>query len=349
MPTLDEVLDEMNFRNESKERKERTERTNHFYFSAVFHCFRFAWLKGRGHKCNHGLVVKDCEACRFDSGDSEPGVATEERLRAMYAEVLNYGKPDGPILNDVRFSVPIPVEWQEEEESQKKPGKYILRNKKSVAYLVGKSDTVIQGDNQRVVGFTELKTPRSYFVVDKITKLTRSLGTKRVPLTIAGIQEPQNPGGVMSLPQVAQLAIGAHVLRMQGRQPDLAVLQTVSRAKYREHLEVVVTPEEYEYLYTMALWWVREAHINNQFDEMPAPEFFTGYDCNVCPFSGACAEENKRTGQERVMHPIVPGIQARIEALHDVPEKTGVVAGVQKKGRKKGVGTAQVAAGPGGA
>jgi hypothetical protein len=331
MPSIDEVLDEMNQLNDWEE---RTARLDHFYFSGLFKCFRFDWYKSRKYPCNHGKPVNDCEVCRFDSGKSEAGVGTENSIRRLYATVLNYGRTDGPILNDIRFSIPIEVSWVEEEESQKKPGKYIARNKKATVYLVGKTDTVIQGDNQRVVGFTELKTPQSYFVVEKIKKVTESLGTKRVPLTIAGIQEDDNPRGIVSLPQVAQMAVGAFVLHKQGRTPDVAVLQTVSRANYREHIEVVVTPEEYGFLYDLALWWVREAHINRQFDSPPAPEFFTGYDCTYCPFSDECIKENKRTGQQRVIHPMVPGIDGRIKALHAQPVQQSAVDSEPPSGQK---------------
>lgn len=327
LPTLDEVLDEMNGKDDWEPRTGQ-----HYYFSNILRCFREAWLKSKGWNCDHELKPDDCAICRFDAGKAQPGIGTENSIRRLYAEVLNYGRLDGPILNDVRFSVPITVEWVEEEESQKKPGKYIARNKKATVYLIGKTDTIIQGDNQRVIGFTELKTPIFMFP-SNISKLTKALGTKRIPLSLAGILEPDNPSGVVYLPQLVQMAIGAKVLDLQGRRPELAVLQTVSRANYRDHIEVIVTPEEYSYLYDMALWWVREAHINLQFDEMPSPEFFTGKQCEYCSFQKACEAENRRTGELRVMHPTIPGIQARIEALHATEEKP-TIAAPSKKGKK---------------
>ncbi len=309
MPTLDEVLDEVNAQNDYEARP------NSYHFSNLMRCFRWQWYKAKKVPCYHGQQPDECPTCRFDAGKAEPGVSTEDGIRRLYAKVLNWGRLDGPILNDVRFSIPIQVEWQEEEESEKKPGKYILRNRKTTVYLTGKSDTLIQGDNGRIIGFTEVKSPIFMFPKD-ITKKTNAFGTKRLPLTIAGIEEPDNPDGVVSLHQLTQAGVGMKVLEASGRAPETGLLQTISRANYRDHIEVVITPEEWNFLYEQAVWYVRENHINIQFDEPPAPEFFLGWECGYCPFQKACEDQNRRSGESRVIHPTVPGIQSRIEALH---------------------------------
>jgi hypothetical protein len=330
MPTLDEVLDEIT------DADDYEQRPGAYHFSNLMRCFRWQWYKQRGQPCGHGLPVKECKTCRFDGGKSEPGHAAEAGIRKVYAQVLNRGNPDGPILNDMRFSIPIEVTWVEEEESQKKPGKYIARNKKQTVYLTGKSDTLIQGDNGTIIGFTELKTPANEFFPKKITKKTEAYGTKRLPLTLAGIQEPDNPDGCVSLHQLTQAGVGMKVLEVNGRKPETGVLQTVSRSNWRDHIEVVLTPEEWSFLYDLAVWYVKEMHINAQFDEPPAPEFFLGWECGFCSYAGACAEENKRTGQDRVIHPTVPGIQGRIEALHGEKPATDVAGSQEAKPARKG-------------
>ncbi len=309
VPSLDEVLDEI-ARLDTWQDKE-----NHYYFSAVLKCFRRMWYEGRGVPCDHGLAIRECKICRFDPGKSEPGHATEQHIRALFSRVLNYGKPDGPVLNDVRFSVPVPVEWSYEEESQKKPGKYIVRTKQATVYIVGKSDTIIAGDNLTVKQFEENKSPIFSFPA-KARRLSEKLGTKRIPLSLAGITEPDDPEGVVSLNQVTQLAIGCKILETRGTPPETAILRTVDRGNYRDHIEVVVTSEEWNFLYDLAIWWVKEHHSNLQFDEPPEPQFFAGYECKYCPVQKRCADDNRRLGQERVIHPVVPGISARIEALH---------------------------------
>lgn len=329
MPSLDEMLDEIS------ENDDYETRPGSYHFSNLMRCFRWQWYKLKDTPCDCGVPIKQCKTHRFDAGKSKPGVAAEDGIRKLYADILNYGRHDGPILNDVRFSIPIEVTWVEEEESTKKPGKYIARNKKQTVYLTGKSDTLIQGDNGTIIGFTELKTPINEFFPKKITNLTEAYGTKRLPLTLAGIQEPDNPKGVVSLHQLTQAGVGMKVLELHGRKPEMGVLQTVSRSNWRDHIEVVITPEEWSFLYDLAVWYVKEAHINAQFDEPPAPEFFLGWECGYCPFNARCAAENKRSGQERVIHPTVPGLQGRIEALHDeAPRKILSDKNAAKKGSK---------------
>lgn len=325
LPTLDEVLDEIT------DVDDYETKPNAYHFSNLMRCFRWQHYKGNKRPCDHGLQVNECKVCRFDAGKSKPGVATEAGIRQLYAEILNHGKVEGPILNDMRFSIPIEVSWEEEEESEKKPGKYIVRNRKQVVVLSGKSDTIIQGDNGRIIGFTELKTPFTENFSKEIKNLTKSYGTKRLPLTIAGIK----PEGVVSLNQLVQAAVGMKALELNSRAPETGVLQTVSRSNYRDHIEIVITPEEWNLLYDMAIWYVKELHIDMQFDEPPAPEFFLGWECGLCPFKAACAEENKRTDQQRVIHPIVPGLQGRLEALHVHKDaKPTIEAPKAKKARK---------------
>jgi len=311
-PSLDEVLDEMNRRNTWKGKPGR------YYFSAMMKCFRQAWYKEKGIPCDCGKDPDQCPEHRFDAGKSEPGKSTEDGIRRMYAEVLNFGLVDGPILNDQRFSVPIDVEW--EDEVMDEAGKWRREKRRERVHIIGKSDLLVQGDNQSILAFTEIKSPISAFK-RKMTDLTTAMGSKVVPLSVAGVTEPENPDGVCSLSQLVQLAIGVKVLKEQGRAPHTARLITVSRSQYRDHIEVLVSPEEIDHLYDLAVWWTTEHHVNLQFDEPPAPRFFEGWACRYCAFAKRCKDQAKKDGVALTMHPVVPGLQRRLDALHGPSEE----------------------------
>ena len=306
VPPISEVLERRHDagRYESK-------RNNQFNASSFMTCFRMEWFRRRKLPCDHDLDPHDCMVCRFSRGKAMPGNATEDQLRQLLAEELNDGK-EGVVLNDLRFSEVVDVEWEEDDDGK-------VQVKQGQAVMVSKADPTIIGDNLRVLTQYEVKSPIKQFH-SKFTNLTKQHGD-RVPLSIAGVDEPENKKGACSVHHLTQLAFTCHKLRQVGNTPKMAILLNVSRANFEDNIEVVITPDQNEHLYNLAKWWVVEAYINDQFDEPPPPEFFKTWECGVaCSYPRRCNDINEATGEKNTMHPIMYGLNERLKRAEPFEE-----------------------------
>lgn len=313
---IDDILEIMMQRDE-----DRSIYPGRYYFSKIFSCFRKEGWKEQRRACDHGIDdLEKCETCRFDAGKSEPGHASEDHLQHLMEQVYTKGKP-GSVLKDMRISVAL------EAECEDKDGKGVVET----IYIIGKTDTLVMGDNFEVLEFNELKTP--IFWPAKKNAFIKTHG-KVVPLFLAGIEEPTCNDGIVNVNNAIQLAVGVHILRKNGLKVRKVSLTYMSRERYRDYVKILFTEAEVEFLYNLAVWWTTEFHAMVKRGVFP-PLFFMGYECRNCPFQEQCVKECAENGETRKIHPSMVGINDRLAEANGSPPRPKPAPKVVKRGKRK--------------
>lgn len=278
-----------------------------YYFSKIGNCFYKEWCKENNLPCDHGTDPNTCLTCRFDAGKSEPGHAVEEYLQFMMEQVYVKGKP-GSVLKDMRISDAVEVECEDAK------GKLV----KETIHIVGKTDMLVMGDNFEILEFEELKTPIYW---PKVKNAFMKAHGKVAPLFLAGVEEPQRSDGIVNLGNALQLAVGVHILRKNGLKVRKVSLIYMSRERYRDYVKIIFSEKEVEYLYDLAVWWMTEHHANVRSGKPPLPQFMMGWECDYCPFNARCSARNKKDGLKREIHPIVVGLDKRLQEANGAQDE----------------------------
>lgn len=283
----------------AKRQDEWTPRAGRHYFSGLGRCFRWAWLKQKGVLCDCGFKIDLCPKHRFAPGKAEGGNGAERAFQYVLEQHYASGF-EGTILKNIRFSEPVEITPDDGEPY--------------VDHACGRSDQILVGDNLRILNFWELKTP--FFWKRKFDEIVDAMG-RVVPLGTALIEDSGDaPNGVVNLNQVLQLAAGAYIMRQNGNQPNQVTLVYMDRSNYGNHLEILLSPDDVEFLHTFAIWWITEHSLNLRDDMPPPSQFFMGWECGYCPFAAQCSALDKKLGKKRTIHPAMVGINDRLAATN---------------------------------